>query len=140
MLSVRLRDHTKTAKHAPPAPHASRTRVAVGCSAAPDAVVAAEEAWWQVCQGLGGAAPELALLFCSSDIDGKAVAAALQQASAAKGGMTTLVGQTSQGGVLSKRGGARLGLVGLQHAAWLITASEYPIIDASQAEAAGEAA
>ena len=138
MMSVRLRDHTKTAKHAP-APHASRTRVAVGCSAADDAAEAARDAWWQVCQGLGGAAPELALLFCSSDIDGKAVAAALQQASAAKG-MTTLVGQTSQGGVLSKRGGARLALVGLQHAAWLITASEYPILDASQAEAAGEAA
>jgi len=139
MLSVRLRDHTKTAKHAPPEPHASRTRVAVGCSAASDAAAAAEDAWWQVCQGLGGAAPELALLFCSSNIDGKTVAAALQRASEAKGGLTTLVGQTSQGGVLSKRGGARLGLVGLQHAAWMITAAEYPIIDASQAEAAGEA-
>ena len=30
--------------------------------------------------------------------------------------------------------------MGLQHAAWLITAAEYPILDASQAEAAGEAA
>merc|ERR550514_483459 len=140
MLSVRLRDHTKTAKHAPPAPHASRTRVAVGCSAAPDAVVAAEEAWWQVCQGLGGAAPELALLFCASDIDGAAVATALQRASEAKGGTTTLVGQTSQGGVLSKRGGARLGLVGLQHAAWLLAVGEYPIIGAEHAEAAGAAA
>ena len=50
------------------------------------------------------------------------------------------MGQTSQGGVLSKRGGARLGLVGLQHAAWLLTTAEYPIIDASQAEAAGKAA
>ncbi|CAH0378675.1 unnamed protein product [Pelagomonas calceolata] len=139
MMSVRLRDRTKSAKHAP-APHASLTRVAVGCSAAPDAAAAAEDAWWQVCQGLGGAAPELALLFCSSDIDGKAVAAALQRASEAKGGMTTLVGQTSQGGVLSKRGGARLGLVGLQHAAWLITAAEYPIIGAEHAEAAGKAA
>ena len=141
MLSVRLRDHSeKKAKHAPPALNISRTRVAVGCSAADDAAEAARDAWWQVCQGLGGAAPELALLFCSSDIDGKAVAAALQQASEEKGGCTTLVGQTSQGGVLSKRGGARLGLIGLQHAAWLVTAAEYPIIDASQAEAAGEAA
>ena len=42
--------------------------------------------------------------------------------------------------MLSKQGGARLGLVGLQHAAWMITAAEYPIIDASQAEAAGAAA
>ena len=138
MLSVRLRDHSeKKAKHAPHAP--SRVRVSIGCSAADDAAEAARDAWWQVCQGLGGAAPELALLFCASDIDRGAVAVALQQASEAKGGNTTLVGQTSQGGVLSKRGG-RLGLVGLQHAAWLITASEYPILDASQAEAAGKAA
>ena len=81
---VRLRDHTKTAKHTPPAP---TSPVRGWRSAAPPrpADAASGNAWWRMAR-LGSAAPELALLFCSSDIDGGAVAAALQQASAAKGG------------------------------------------------------
>ena len=100
-----------------------------------------------MCKGLGDSPPELALLFCSSDVDGAAVAATLRQASEAKGGVTTLVGHTSQSGVLSSRGVgpwgqglARLGLVGMQHAAWLVAVAEEPIEDEGHAEAAGASA